>query len=157
MGEPAIKLELQAYDMVVRDIETEGKPHVVVVPDQLLGPVPFEVQIPWEINAMAARKGFLEQALPVGVAGVVGTAIIGVFAWGFSMLHGDLGDLRKGTNEDIGEIRGEVRELRADIREIGSDVRDAGKQIATLSAQQGITNQKLDDLIAVTREKQKGL
>lgn len=142
MGEPALKLEY--YDVVVRNVEAKGKPYAVVaIPNQLLpSATPFEIQIPWEIKAMAAGKGILEQALPVGIAAVVGAAIVAVFAWGFSMLHGDLGDLRKETHDDIGELR--------------SDIRDTSKQIASVATQQSMTNQKLDDLIGVAREKQKG-
>jgi hypothetical protein len=103
-------------------------------------PEPLEILSLMEFETIVAGKKLVDQPISLGIAAIVVVAIFGAFAWGFSLLHGDLGDIRV--------------DLRTQISDVRSDLRSLNDAVRSQSSEQAITNKKLDDLVAATYAKE---
>jgi hypothetical protein len=87
-------------------------------------------------------KSVLERPLTIGVTLGVCVAMLGMFGWGFLLLHGDLSETRHDATSDIQSLASQSHD----------DLVDTNKEINGLSVQIATTNTKLDELIALVHE-----
>lgn len=127
--------------------------------------------LPCSAETVVARKdNFLAQPLPLGIAGLTAAAMMGVFAWGFSILDGRISELRAEDAMQFNSIRQSINALAESSletnqriasysletdRRIASYSLETNRRIDSLATEIAVTNAKLDDLIAATKERKR--
>lgn len=99
---------------------------------------------------MPRKDNVLTQPVPLGIAALIAAAIMAVFGWGFSILDGNISELRTETTRQMDGIRQSIDSV-AD-----SSHRDSLQmtgRIDSVATEIAVTNTKLDDLIAVAKQR----
>lgn len=98
---------------------------------------------------MPEKSNLMEHPVNIGHVLWAAGAVAGVCYTFYLLLHNEVGSLRTEEASNVQLIHTDIKGL---IDVVHSDAMDANKQIATVSAQIAVTNTKLDDLIAATKE-----
>lgn len=121
-------------------------------------------------NVMPRKDNVLTQPVPLGIAALIAAAIMGVFGWGFSILDSSISELRTetdGIRQSIGslaesshqdslQMSGRIDSVSAQLNgRIDAVSAQLNGRIDSVAAGLTVTNTKLDDLIAVTKERKR--